>query len=128
MALAGALLLAPAAALAAQSSSQFRVTANLQDKATAPTSVFCRTDSMPGSFGATVTVVCATGIVVDISPPHSGVPWAGTHGGAYRYATQVNWAGQVVGTVDIYSGLGTITSWRVVNLVDRVYVEMTLNW
>jgi hypothetical protein len=50
------------------------------------------------------------------------------HGGSYRYLTQVSVGGQILGTVDLYSGLGTITSWRVVNLVDRQYVEMTLNW
>jgi len=136
VALGGGLFLAPGAVLAAQASSNFRITAELQSPAAASTSAFCRSDSMPGSFGATVTLVCSTGVVVDISPgrgpyrqgdplhPHGFLQF----GGAYRYVTQVNWAGQILGPVDIYSGLGTITSWRVVNLVDREYVEMTLNW
>jgi hypothetical protein len=133
----GGLLMAPGAVLGAQSSSNFRITAQLQSAAAASTSAFCRSDSTPGSFGATLTVVCSTGIVVDVAPSSRGLYQHGDpshrggflgYGWAYRYVTQVNWAGQNMGPVDIYSGIGTITSWRVVNLVDREYVEMTLNW
>ena len=133
----GGLFLAPGAVLGAQSSSNFRITAELQSAAAVSTSAFCRYDSLPGSFGATVTVVCSTGVVVDVSPSGPALHGSGDplhrggfvqYGGAYRYVTQVNWAGQNLGPVDIHSGLGTITSWRKVRLVDREYVEMTLNW
>ena len=127
LALAAAFSAIPGTVDARQSSSQFQVTVDYRD-ANNPASAFCRSSNPPGSFGATVTYVCSTGAVVDISPSHPGMPWSPTHGGAYRYITQVQVGGQLVGTVDIYSGLGTITSWRVVNLVDRQYVEMTLNW
>ena len=127
LALAAVFCAAPTTVDAGQSSSRFQVTVDYHSD-TNPTSAFCRSSDVPHSFGSTVTYVCATGVVVDISPTHPGMPWSPTHGGAYRYITQVNVGGQVLGTVDIYSGLGTITSWRVVNLVDRQYVEMTLNW
>ena len=120
----------PCAASASQSGAQFRVSVDLQSN-TNPNSAFCRTNSLPGAFGATVTIVCSTGVVVDVGPPpryRSREYGDISHGGAYRYLTQVAFGGQILGTVDIYSGLGTITSWRVVNLVDRQYVEMTLNW
>ena len=110
------------AALAEQSSSQFRIAADLQSAA-APSAAFCRTTSRPGVFGATLTIVCSTGVAVD-------KPAAPARGDAfgYRYLTQVSLGGQILGTVDLYSGLGTVSSWRVVNLADRRYVEVTLSW
>jgi hypothetical protein len=131
-ALAAFLSAAPPALLAAQGSAQFQLSVQLQPTGskgnTDPPSAFCRTDSLPGTFGATVTIVCSTGVVVDIEAPRFQERLSPVHGGAYRYLTQVSAGGQILGTVDFYSGLGTITSWRVVNLVDRQYVEMTLNW
>jgi hypothetical protein len=128
LALAAAVSMSSCPAAAAQSSSRFGVTVNLETSGGPPSSAFCRTTSLPGSFGATVTIVCSTGVVVDIAPSRPGAPLSPMHGGSYRYLTQVSVGGQILGTVDLYSGLGTITSWRVVNLVDRQYVEMTLNW
>ena len=116
---------------AAQVSGQFNITVNLQtfaDSNSPPQSAFCRSTNAPGSFGATVTVVCATGAMVDISPGRTGMPWSPMHGGAYRYILQASRDGNVLGTVDSYVGVGTATSWRVVNLVDRDYIEMLINW
>ena len=135
LALAALLSIPPCSASAATSAAQFSLSVDLVTSTTptasprrpTATSAFCRTDSMPGAFGATVTIVCSTGVVVNIEPPR-GAALAPMHGGAYRYLTQVAVGGQILGTVDIYSGLGTITSWRVVTLGDRRYVEMTLNW
>jgi hypothetical protein len=127
LALAVTLSIPPSLASAGQSAAQFHLSVDLQTNTT-PNSAFCHTNSLPGAFGATVTIVCSTGVVVDIAPSRPGAPLSPMHGGAYRYLTQVAIGGQILGTVDIYSGLGTITSWRVVNLVDRQYVEMTLNW
>ena len=66
---------------AAQVNGHFKVTVNLQALGASPNttqnSAFCRSTNAPGSFGATVTVVCATGAVVDISsvePPCLGRP------------------------------------------------------
>ena len=137
LALAALLSVPPCSASAATSAAQFSLSVDLDTGSTptaarptprpAANSAFCRTNSMPGAFGATVTIVCSTGVVVNIEPPR-GAAFAPMHGGAYRYLTQVAVGGHILGTVDIYSGLGTITSWRVVTLGDRRYVEMTLNW
>ena len=86
----------------------------------------CRT-TPGGAFGATVTVVCSTGALVDLSPGRSSGLML-THGGAYRYLTQVTWADQLWGTVDTYLGAGTVSSWRVVNLAHRRYLELTVGW
>ena len=73
-------------------------------------------------------MVCATGAVVDISPGGTSMPWSPMHGGAYRYLLQASRDGHLLGTVDSYICAGTITSWRVVNLVDRDYLEMLVDW
>ena len=49
------------------------------------------------------------------------------HGGAYRYATQVLWSDWLEGT-DSTFGTGTVTSWRIVNLANRDYLELMLGW
>jgi hypothetical protein len=120
---------------AGQTHRTFNITVNLQTSATInpvtqqPTnSAFCRVTDDPAAFGATYTIVCATGAVVDISPGRSGMPLSPMHGGAYRYLFQANRGGNQLGTIDSYLGVGTITSWRVVNLRDRDYLEMLVNW
>jgi hypothetical protein len=37
-------------------------------------------------------------------------------------------SGEALGTVDIYSGAGTVTSWRMINLANWEYLEMTVGW
>lgn len=93
-----------------------------------PLTGVCQNSTGSGLFGATVTVVCGTGVFLDISVGKSGMPWQPTHGGAYRYVTQVSAPGGFLGTVDIYSGIGTITALRVISLGDRDYLEMTVGW
>jgi len=85
---------------------------------------FCR-GLLPGSFDAIVTVVCSTGVVVEIAPRQIGNPMAAVHGGAYRYFLPVGLAepGKPWET-----GSGTVTSWRIVHLEDRSYLEMTVGW
>jgi hypothetical protein len=114
-------------ALAGQQDTLFKVTVNLLPSTT--TSAYCTTNNGKGSFGATVTVVCGTGAIVDLAAPaKGGVPWVPMHGGAYRYVTQLSRAGEGPGTVDVYGLTGTITTWRTVNLLDRSYTEMTVSW
>lgn len=91
-------------------------------------SAFCTKNNMPSAHGAIVTVVCSTGAVVDIEPGTAGQPFAPMHGGSYRYVTHVTPTGVLVDTSDAFSGAGTSTSWRVVHLTDRDYLEMTLGW
>lgn len=113
---------------AATSGTRFNVTVDLQSGERAPTTEFCRTSDAAGAFGATVTVVCSTGAVVDISSGQSGMPWVPMHGGAYRHLFHVTRNGELLGTVDSYTGLGTVTSWRVVHLDNRDYLELTVGW
>ena len=95
---------------------------------TTPLTGVCQNSTGSGLFGATVTFVCGTGTFLDISLTRPGMPWLPTHGGAYRYVTQVSALGSFLGTVDIYSGIGTITALRVISLADRDYLEMTVGW
>ena len=115
---------------AAQVSSSFNVTVNLQsaNSPTLPQTIFCRTNPGGLAFGAMVTVVCSTGAVVDISPGRTGRSGPPMHGGAYRYVTQVLWNGDWVESLDDTPGIGTITSWRIVSLLNRNYIELTVGW
>lgn len=121
----------------AQTGSQFNVTVTLDPQlktqppdppATDSGSGLCRTRNMPGAFGAMVTVVCATGVVVEIWSPDSRSSWAPTHGSSYRFLPPVSLAGVMSGSLDMNTGLGTVTSWRVIKLADRDYLEMTVRW
>jgi hypothetical protein len=115
-------------AFAGQQEAAFKVTVTLLPSTA--TSAYCTTTNGQGSFGANVTVVCATGSLVDLTPPPkaSGTPRVPTHGGAYRYVTQMSRAGDGYGPYDVYSVTGTVTTWRTVNLQDRSYTEMTVSW
>lgn len=94
---------------------QFNVTVNLE---TAPAS--CRSTNAPGSFGATVTVVCSSGAISETQSPQRG--------GAYRYIFRVSSGETLLGTIDSYAGVGTVTTWRVAHLADRDYLEMLVGW
>ena len=115
--------------IAAISNNAFNVVVRLNNPAAPPVSdsAFCRSSTGRGNFGATVTVVCATGAVVDIAALGEGMPWKPTHGGAYRFITQFSTATDYRDT--IYDrGVGTVTSWRTVNLQDRDYLELLIGW
>ena len=94
---------------------------------TLPKSAFCRT-SPALAFGALVTVVCATGEVVDITAPALGIPWAPLHGGAYRFILPGSYAAGLPDLFDGYTGYGTAASWRVIRLTDRDYYELLVGW
>jgi hypothetical protein len=121
-------------AAADQQSTQFKVKVNLVANPSVntpvdPNSAFCSSTNAPGSFGATVTVVCSTGAQVAINGPATGgVPWRPVHGGAYQYISYIARAGNGLAVADIYSLAGTVTTWRTVNLNERSYTEMTVSW
>ena len=127
---ASVLLLAGAGSHAGQTQGQFNVTVNLQTSATAPQSAFCKTDPGGLAFGAVATIVCATGVVVDLAPGRPGAPLSPMHGGAYRFVTEVwrSGLGLIFDAEDGSAGTGTTTSWRVVNLTHREYLEMLVAW
>ena len=113
--------------LAAQTTNAFNVVVRLNNNNAASESAFCRSNTGSGSFGATVTVVCATGAVADIAAIGNGMPWKPTHGGAYRFITQFSTAADYRDTIN-NRGVGTVTSWRTINLQDRDYLELLIGW
>jgi hypothetical protein len=113
---------------AAQTSAPFNLTINLQNSGgRIPNSGLCRSTSMIGTFGSTITVYCSSGAIADFSGDPSTLPWTTKQDSSYRFVTQVSRAGELLGTIDIYTG-GTITSWRMIRLVDRDYLEMMVHW
>jgi hypothetical protein len=123
----GLLLGCPSLALlAAQTNGSFIVRTMLTGGA--PSTGLCRNTPGASAFGTTVTVVCSTGVQVGLEPANLARPWAPTHGGAFRYVTQVSSSSELLGTVDIYSGVGTVTALRVVSFADKEYLEMTVGW
>jgi len=115
---------------AAQGSGQFLVTATLPGgnsstgNPAASATGFCSKNTGLNGFGASVTVVCSTGTVVDLFSD----PWMTAQGGAYRYLSHVRSRGALLGTIDSYSGAGNETSWHVIDLPDRKYLEMQVGW
>ena len=131
--LASGLIWAGAALAAPSAGNQFNVAVRLLNPGgvpAVPASAFCRVGPTRLTFGAIVTVVCATGAVVNVESPPAAVHWAPLHGGAYRFnrlADEVQGV-EFPGTIDSYIGLGTVTSWRWVTLPNRDYLELQLGW
>ena len=112
---------------AGQATAEFNVTVSLQKEAVKSNTGLCRSNSGGGTFGATVTVVCATGAVLGLEAMGKGMPWLPVHGGAYRFLTHVSSENQS-GTVDSDTGVGTSAAVRVVSLTDQEYTELTISW
>lgn len=114
---------------ATQASGPFNVTVTLlpANNPALPKSAFCSTTSAL-AFGALVTVICATGAVVEISAPSSGAQIAPVHGGAYRFVLPGSYAAGLPGVYDGFTGFGTAASWRVIQLSDRDYYELLVGW
>ena len=78
---------------------------------------FCTSESLSRASEALVTVVCSTGQFVNIRQ-FAGRPYAGTHGGAHRHVFSST--GRIgpssAAGIDPYSGVGTVTSLRVLDI------------
>ena len=122
------LMLGVAVSHAGPANGQFNVTVNLQTAGTAPQSAFCKTGPGGTAFGAVATIVCTTGVVVDIEPGRAGPPLSPMHGGAYRFVTGVWQSDNRFEIMDLNPGIGTTTLWRVVHLANRDYFEMMVAW
>lgn len=117
---------------AGQSSGQFNVTVTLlsANSPSAPNAGFCIKGPEPGTLGAVVTIVCATGAVVDVETARPGMPWTPRRG-AYRFThlTDAELPGELFqGVVDSYTGIETMTTWRKVSLLGQDYLEMLVGW
>lgn len=110
----------------AQVGRSFNVTVNLQKSLNStPTGIFCR--SSPAlAFGAVITVVCSTGELVNISINPSTSDFSASHGSAYRFVLHDTESG--FDTIDVFSSLGTVTTWHMRNLADRDYLEVLIGW
>ena len=105
---------------AAESSGQFNVTVHLQST----------NDNGTGGNG---TGGNGTGgnTVIDIQTPKGAVSWMPIHGGAYRFTrlSEIEMSGaEIFESTESYHGVGTVTSWRMVNLADRDYLELLIGW
>lgn len=113
--------------MAGQSTSGFGVAVTLVKPGGSSTTGLCSSQTVPGAFGATVTVVCGTTIVAGLEVTAQGMPWRPVHGGAYRFLTRFS-VDDVFGTVDSYTGVGTSTTFRIIGASGQEYVEMTVGW
>ncbi len=108
-----ALLLAGASACceAGQASASFMVKVDLLGdlKNTAE----CERSTSPGPL-ASVTIKCAAGAPIPATTP--------------RFVLNMYEGGLWLGTVDGMMTTGTVTSWRVVHLVSRDYLEIVVGW
>jgi len=88
----------------------------------------CRDSSKVGVFGSEIVVMCTTGRTVGSSGRSTNLPESPVQDGMYRYVTLGTGAGESLGTLKSYTAAGTVTSWRVINLAKRDYIEMTVSW
>lgn len=74
----------------------------------------CVSESLSAQTNAVVRVACQTGQFVDISP-QPGRPFAGVHGGAFRFSFGPgHWVeASLAGSADNLLGTGTVTAMRI---------------
>lgn len=120
----------PLAGAAEHSRAAFPVTINLSysgDPYATPNTALCRSSSGIGTFGSTLTVVCSSGAIVGYAGVNSSLPWV-TQDSPFRYLISAYSAGQPLGVVDSYTGVGTFTTWRMISLDHQDYLEMMVHW
>jgi len=113
---------------AAQISTQFVVLINLNNEAALSNADLCRGSARVGVFGETVIVVCSSGESVAFSGDTTGLPWSPVQDGGYRFITYTPESDESLDEISSYAGVGTVTSWRVVNLSNRDYLELMIGW
>jgi len=113
---------------ASQSTSQFDVYISISAGGAGSNTDICRSSTQIGAFGRSVTIICSSGEIVDFSGDTSGLPWTKGKEGAYRFVTVVPSSEEELDTVQRYSGLGPVSNWHMVRLVDRAYLELTIIW
>jgi hypothetical protein len=113
---------------AAQSIGQFPVMINLQNSGGLPNAGLCRSRTSIGTFGTTVIVDCLTGTVVNFTGNASNLPWATVQDNSFRFMLNSYGAVGLPGSLDNYAGVGTITTWRIIKLSNRDYLELMIHW
>ena len=113
---------------AGQSSKQFTVLINLKNNNTLIQDRVCRSSVKIGVFGENVTVVCATGVATEFNGNSNNLPWSPVQDGEYRFVTMAPKIANIQDGNDSYAGMGTVTSWRLVSLSNRDYLELMIGW
>jgi hypothetical protein len=126
--LAALLVLCVQPSYASQVSEQFKVLINLKSNGKFSNASLCRISTGIGFFGETVNVECYSEKSVTLSSNTSNLLGTAMQDGSYRSLTQFSKAGVSLGTRDIYAGGGSVTSWRVMSLDDRDYIELMVGW
>ncbi len=126
-ALAALLFLWASSSYAEQASAQFNVNINLQPNGNLSNARVCRSSTRIGTFGEAVTIECSTGRAVKFTGNTSKLPWSASQDGYYRFVTQLSGAGVPLDS-DKFAGVGTVTSWRIINLADWEYIELMVGW
>lgn len=127
LALAALLLMWSQSGHAAQASSQFAVNINLYPGGNHSNAGLCRSSTRIGNFGEVVIIECSTGKTIHVADSVSVLPWSAAQDGQYRFVTQLAGADVPLDS-DRFSGVGTVTSWRIVNLADWEYLELMVGW
>lgn len=120
----GALAAISPQAQGAQASAQFDVMINLLSPEKQVQTGLCDSTRTVDTT-TSPTIVCNFTIGRDILatvPSKPGWPYEGR---GYRFISYVTGP---AGSVDIYTGAGTSTAFRLVNWADREYIEMTVGW
>lgn len=114
------MMLLAAKAQASELPAQFDVTIRLTAAVSRP-----QTGSCAPAQGVTPTLVCDTRLTNSTSAIASSSVSRSRLGGGYRF---ISYASGLSGSLDIYTGAGTSTAFRLVNWADREYIEMTVGW
>lgn len=114
----------PPQALGAQASSQFDVMISLRSPEQQTQTGLCdSTQTVVATTSPRIVCNFTTGRdVLSSLPAKPSWPYEGR---GYRFISYITGP---VGSVDIYTGAGTSTAFRLVNWADREYIEMTVGW
>lgn len=113
---------------AAQDSTQFTVHITLLNDSAAYDAGLCRSSARIGAFGEAVTVICTSGESVVFSGNTTNLPWSSARDGEYRFMMLAPSASDSLTGIGSYAGVGTLTTWRLVSLSDRDYLELMIGW
>ncbi|MFM9879133.1 MAG: hypothetical protein ACKVOO_01820 [Burkholderiaceae bacterium] len=129
--LAGLLLsLAAFNAPALTASGSFNVVVNLTTYDPPLARGTCVSEALSNQTQASVRVVCGTSQFVSVEAV-PGLPYVGTHGGAYRYTFGPGAAPAPTsdGNAGLYSGTGTVTGMRIIDISGlESFVEMLVSF
>ena len=114
---------------AQQNSAQFDVVINLQNSGGSPIAGLCRSGTNVGTIGSTVSVDCMTGNTANFSGNTLSLPSAMIQNiGSYRFMLNSYGVTELLDTVDNFSGVSTMITWRAIYLSHRDYLEMMVHW